>query len=328
MSPIESLKSCSAYRSRPCPSCGGRVLTTENVRSDPCLEDTSFDELLRQWNTDIFTYKGFFSYVRCRNCKLLYCPVYPDDAQLARLYGSMKPNMSELPDQCCRKTQAGYLLAALRHGHASGGYLEIGPDRGFLASEAAERSGFDRFWFIEPNVVVHDSLRSVVAPKPCDISVDPNYFAHIPDGCCTLAFMVHVLDHLTSPLHHLSEILRCLKPGGLLSIVVHNERSLLARAFGANHPIFCPYHPQLFNQKTLAALLERAGFNVLEVTRTRNHYPLGYLARNAAFRVGLGGTWIPQLRSLALPLPLGNIQVTARKGPLTVGVRPSVSSRE
>lgn len=308
-----ALASRPEYRSRACPACGAAPCMADAVRSMPPAEEASFDQLLRAWDTDIFTHKGFFSYGRCSGCGLLYCPVYPDDGQLARLYGSMKPNMSELPEESFRRTQAGYLRTALRHRPPFGDVIEIGPDRGFLAAEAARRDEFGRFWFIEPNVIVHDALRAAVAPKACDITVDLNRFDHIPDGCGALAFMVHVLDHLTDPLHHLTELHRCLAPGGVISIVVHNERSLLARAFGSRHPIYCPYHPQLFNPQTLSAMLERAGFRVLEVARTVNHYPVGYLAKNAAFRAGLSCRWVPELRWAMTPLPLGNIQATARR---------------
>ena len=302
-----------AYAHRCCPHCGSDRRDQQSVHSDPPAEQLPFARVLEQWDTDIFNVKSYFSYFRCGDCGLLYCPEYPDDRQLEQLYGSMKPNMAELPEASFRRTQQGYLGAVLRHRPPSGDVIEVGPDRGFLAAAAAKRPECGRFWFIEPNVTVHEDLRMSVTPKPCDISTDLNHFGHIPEGVAAMAFMVHVLDHLADPMRHLVELRRCLKPGGLLSVVVHNERSLLARVFGRRHPIYCPYHPQLFNPATLSALLERAGFEVLEVSRTFNHYPLGYLAQNAVFRAGLGRGWVPAMRWALMPLPLGNIQATARR---------------
>ena len=301
------------YSKRPCPHCQQSDAAAIVAQSFPRAEHQSFGELLRQWDTDIFTNKTFFTYSRCRSCGMVYCPEYPNDSQLARLYGSMKPNMAELPEECFRRTQNGYLATAMRYRPPAGDVIELGPDRGFLASATALRGHFSRFWFVEPNEAVHETVRKSVAPIPCDISTALNSFSHIPDAVGALAFMVHVLDHLTDPLHQLKQLFRCLKPGGLISIVVHNEQSLLAKLFGSRHPIYCPYHPQLFNPKTLAAMLATAGFDVLDINRTRNHYPLGYLARNAVFRAGLGGAWVPELRWAIVPLPLGNIQAIARK---------------
>lgn len=303
------------YGPRHCPTCLASEPGSYSVRSTPAAEDLDFAELLRMWNTDIFTKKGYFSYFRCSGCGLLYCPEYPDATQLARLYGAMSPNMQELPMVSLQRTQSSYLRTALRHLPPEGDIIEIGPDRGILAREMANRPElkFERFWFIEPNASVHEPLRAAAAPKPAQILSDLNEYESIPSATAAMAFMVHVLDHLTDPLHHLRQLHRCLKAGGLLNIVVHNERSVLAKVFGPNHPIYCPYHPQLYNATTLADVVRRASFTVLEVVPTRNYYPINYLLKNALFRAGLGLHNLPMMSWLILPMPLGNIQLVARK---------------
>ena len=306
----------SAYTHRACPACGASSLSTDVVRSPAQAEYIRFEELLNLWDTDIFTPKGYFTYHRCAECGLLYAPVYPSDAQLGILYGAMSPNMSELPLDSMRSTQRGYFRTALSHTPPSGGaILEIGPDQGILAAQMAQSSHLSpsHFWFIEPNLAVHDPLRAAVSPVPSTVLSDLNDFTPIPSGTASLAFMIHVLDHLTNPIHHLEELFRCLQPGGILSIVVHNERSLLAKFFGPNHPIYCPYHPQLFNPATLSAIVSKAGFQVLSVTPTTNHYPLTYLLKNALFRLFGTNLPVPSLSWLQFPVPLGNIQITARK---------------
>lgn len=301
------------YASRACPVCHATTLQPKVICSSPCAEDSQFELLRGQWNKDIFNHKSFFSYGRCSSCGLLYCPTYLNAQQLEQLYSAMEPNMAELPEACLRSTQRGYLKTALRHDSPHGNVIEVGPDRGFLAHEICSLPQFQKFWFVEPNISVHAQLRDSVHPKECEITTDLDRMDHIPDATAALAFMVHVLDHLAAPMHHLEEMYRCLKPGGILSIVVHNERSLLARIYGSRFPIFCPYHPQLFNPATLANALKRAGFRKCVVFRTVNYFPLGYLAKNAVFRAGLNGSWMPMLPATALPLPLGNIQAVATK---------------
>jgi hypothetical protein len=304
------------YAHRSCPACGATRLLPDTVQSIPRAESLPFDELLRLWDTDIFTAKGYFTYRRCADCGLLYAPVYPTDFQLGELYGSMSPNMSELPLGAMRSTQEGYLRTALAHKPPrQGAVIEIGPDQGILASQIGppHSLGPSEFWFIEPNTAVHGPLRNSVAPVHAHILTDLNDFSPIPSATASLAFMVHVLDHLTNPIHHLRELHRCLTDGGILSIVVHNERSLLAKCFGANHPIYCPYHPQLFNPATLSRIVSLAGFQVLSVKTTTNHYPLTYLLKNALFRLTGKAPHVQELPWLQLPVPLGNIQITARK---------------
>jgi SAM-dependent methyltransferase len=301
------------YALRTCPICQAAELRPRVICSSPRAEDSEFEILHEQWNKDIFNDKIFFSYGRCDSCGLLYCPTYLNEHQLKQLYGAMEPNMAELPEECLRSTQRAYLRTAVRYNPPHGNVIEVGPDRGILAHEICSLPQFQKFWFLEPNTFVHPQLRDSVHPKESEITADLNRMDHIPDATVSLAFMVHVLDHLANPMHHLKEMYRCLKPGGILSIVVHNERSLLARLFGARFPIFCPYHPQLFNPTTLGKALGHAGFRKCVISRTINYFPLGYLAKNAAFRAGLNGSWIPMLRGTAMPLPLGNIQAVATK---------------
>lgn len=312
----KSPTSCGEYGQRGCPACGSSSLSKEAVRSFSEAETLPFEELLRLWDTGVLTKKGYFTYRRCAGCGLLYAPVYPSDSQLGKLYGSMAPNMADLPPRSIRSTQKEYLRTTLSHAPPpDGDVVEVGPDQGILTAEIHRSTAFapKRFWFIEPNLAVHGHLHSAAAPVPTTILTDLNDFTPIPSQTASMAFMVHVLDHLTNPMHHLRELLRCLKPGGLLSIVVHNERSLLAKIFGSKHPIYCPYHPQLFNPVTLSGLVSKAGFKEISVTPTTNNYPLTYLLKNALFHFCGATPPIPEAAWLQLPIPLGNIQLVARK---------------
>ena len=124
--------------------------------------------------------------------------------------------------------------------------------------------------------------------------------------------MVHVLDHLVDPLRHLGDIHRCLRPGGLLSIVVHNEQSILARGLGKRNPIFSTFHPQLFNPGTLISMVEKAGFEVIGIRRTCNYYPVMFAANVLLHKFGFKRLRLPELSWLRMPLPLGNMQLVAR----------------
>lgn len=297
-----------AFLQRACPLCGSNAATAE-VRSRQRAEDMTLDALRPFWS-GLFKEKRFFSYHRCAACGLLYAPVFFDGPQLADLYSSMAPNMDLVASEALAATQRGYFDAAAATAPLDGGYLEIGPDIGYIVAEAARRGSFDHFWLFEPNRAIHDQLRAAAGTAPATILPDMDDLSAVPDGSVGLAVMVHVLDHLLDPLATLAQIRTKLRPGGTLMIVTHDEHSLLRRLMGVRWPPFCLQHPELYNPATMWNLLTRAGYGAVVVERSRNHFPIDFLARQAAWTVGVKLDRVP-LPSVSLGLRLGNILTLA-----------------
>lgn len=298
---------------RDCPLCGASASRAE-MRSAPPAETRSFAALRPFW-AGLFREKVFFSYHRCADCGLLYNPVYFHEHQLAALYADMAPNMDLVSDGAIAATQAGYFRRAMAEGAPAGGYLEIGPDVGHIAGHAARSGRFDRFWLFEPNLAVHDTLRAVARGKPATVLADMTDLSPVPDRSVGMAVMVHVLDHLLDPVAMLRQILAKLRPGGTLMIVTHDERSWLRKVTGVRWPPFCLQHPELYNPATMRKLLAHAGYRDVIVERSRNVFPLDFLAKQAAWAVGLRVTRMP-LPSLPIGVRLGNI-LTLAKAPAT-----------
>jgi SAM-dependent methyltransferase len=77
--------------------------------------------------------------------------------------------------------------------------------------------------------------------------------------------MWNVLEHLYDPAATLVEVRRILKPEGLLVIAVPNLASWDARVFGPAWVGYdVPRHLYTFSPETLGALLDRAGFQVVQ----------------------------------------------------------------
>jgi hypothetical protein len=298
----------SAYGTYRCPSCDRDSENASlSVRSQSTAEESSYDDLREHWR-GFFKEKAFFSYFRCAACGMLYSPAYFTPQQLDELYASMAPNMDAVNDDALERTQFGYFKELARVSDLKGGgFLEIGPDVGMFTQHCVRNGDFDRFWLCEPNVAVHDQLRRRLEGKTYSISTSLLDLAEIPEGSISVAAMIHVLDHILEPLAFLRTLRPKMADGGVLLIVTHNERSLMARTLKARWPAYCLQHPHLFNPQSIAGLLRSGGFDTTRVSRSVNHFPVTFLAKHLIYALKLGEPNLPAWPALQIPLKLGNM---------------------
>lgn len=101
--------------------------------------------------------------------------------------------------------------------------------------------------------------------------------AHLPADSVHAVTLWDVVEHLAQPLETLREAHRVLTPGGTLMLFTINQRSLINRvgdllyrasAGRWRKPLILLYdihHNFFFDPRTIAALLERAGFELVEI---------------------------------------------------------------
>ncbi len=293
------------FRRRECQMCGATA-AREEVHSRFRAEAMTVAALRPYWE-GLFREKPFFSYHRCATCGLLYAPYFFEADELASLYARMAPNMDVVSGDAIAATQRGYFAHAAARAELKGGYLEIGPDVGHIVGESARNGDFEHFWLFEPNRAIHRELLDAAAGRLATLLPDMEDLTAVPDASVGLAVMVHVLDHLLDPLAMLEQVRAKLRPGGTLMIVTHNERSLLRRVMGTRWPPFCLQHPLLYSPATIGSLLTRAGFGDIAVEASRNYFPLDFVARQAAWTIGMKPPrWLPLPRR-AIGLKLGNM---------------------
>jgi 2-polyprenyl-3-methyl-5-hydroxy-6-metoxy-1,4-benzoquinol methylase len=99
--------------------------------------------------------------------------------------------------------------------------------------------------------------------------------------------LVEVIEHLAQPMDALRAVHRLLRPAGLLLVTTPNFDSLFRRLFGARWWVVnCEdEHIVLFNARTLAAMLDRCGFDVVE-RRIRGLDLVGMMRELRAMRRG------------------------------------------
>ncbi|MHB1190363.1 MAG: class I SAM-dependent methyltransferase, partial [Armatimonadota bacterium] len=83
--------------------------------------------------------------------------------------------------------------------------------------------------------------------------------------------MWHVVEHFEDPVASLAKVREWLAPGGLLVIECPNSGSFDAERYDTEWAGWrIPYHLWHFTPKSLAAVLERAGYEVVRVQTTRS----------------------------------------------------------
>jgi len=301
---------------RICPTCASTELDSAwRIGSEPPGETMSFAELQDSWHGFFKNRKLFFTYRRCASCGLVYSPVYFTAEQLAELYRRMDDNTAGVSAGVLTKTQRGYfnLLRSLAAIPAGGGYLELGPDIGSFTREAMGAIDFAHYWMVEPNLEVHGALGELLRGREYSLLSDDSQLEEVPDKSISAVVAIHVIDHLRDPRARLEQLHRKLKHGGVIFLVLHNQQSIIARFFGRRWPPYCLQHPQIFAPSSVTDILERAGFQVVQVRATVNHFPIMYLLRHFLFGVGIGRVPLPELAWWTVGLKLQNIAVAGRK---------------
>lgn len=291
---------------RSCPCCNGKKFSKKTIHSPLDGATVNFNTLEKSWN-GFFKEKVIFSYARCLDCGLLYCPNFFTETALNKLYSQMLPNMEEVPISALVKTQYGYFKTLKKHSNLTGNMLEIGPDIGLFTQHCVNEGKFSKYWLFEPNVLVENHLRRVVNDKPSFIHNKMFDFKVIPDNSINTVVAIHVMDHLLDPVRLLKDLKKKLTKNSRLLIVTHDESSLIRRLFGWRWPAFCLQHPQIYNNKSLENLLQKSGFYLIEQRKTTNYFKISFLLKHFLWACGLKFKKVPDFFGWTVGLKLGNI---------------------
>ena len=297
------------FQHRDCPGCGESVSKPKVVmKSSPRAEDLTFVELKEYWRG--FRSKNiFFTYARCAQCGLVYCPTYFSGEQLNDLYSSMEDNTAGEKLDVLNDTQRSYVDILASKTEVSGDWLELGGDIGLLTKHLFDLPNVKNVSVIEPNIDVHPDLLKLIDGRGTTAA---NWSGLPTTERFNGIVGVHVLDHLLDLSSELDRIRTCLNSGGSAFFVTHDESSLLRKFLKAKWPPFCLQHPQLFSSKSIANVLEHKGFGSVNVTKTYNKFTLRHIAEVATNVMGFGSPIVKLIPPLAIRLKLGNIATLSR----------------
>jgi SAM-dependent methyltransferase len=207
---------------------------------------------------------------KCDNCGVQFMNPQYTDEYLEDYYSRYTKEEPEW-DEPLSYGHNFYLSLLEKYIPQKGAILDIGCGKGHLLQQAKKR-GWETFGFdVDCNSVEHFS-------KKFDIKMFCGDFTKINwDGKnFDLISMHHVFEHLKDPMAYLKIINSLLRQGGILFIVLPNIKSLSSRIkfrlekleirkkhvgkyFDTSHHLFY-YEP-----KTLKALLENQGYEILHV---------------------------------------------------------------
>jgi 2-polyprenyl-3-methyl-5-hydroxy-6-metoxy-1,4-benzoquinol methylase len=217
-------------------------------------------------HAELFVKRGY-PIVRCDECALVFSNPQVDESVVLDEYregGSndlwvdvlTSPRQLELD-----RAKFGEILEELEPYRGDGRLLDVGTSIGLFL-----RLALDRGWTGRGTEFGRRAL--AYARDELGLEVDDAPIEEI-DGEYDVVTVLSVLEHVNRPREFLGHVSRLLRPGGAAYFIVPNVDSLACRVLheraatfdGRNHLVY-------FSPRTLRALLEREGFDVVR-TRTR-----------------------------------------------------------
>ncbi len=152
--------------------------------------------------------------------------------------------------------------------------------------------------------------------------------ADLPDEFFDIAVLWDVVEHLYDPNQDIQTIFRKLKPGGFIFISTHDIDGLFARLTGAKYPMLMYQHFFHFSRRSLALMLQKAGFEVIKIKGFMKSWSLGYLYHlleklwpestpSRIMQMCMRPISLnPRLASIQAPIPIRNFFIMAARRPI------------
>jgi len=216
--------------------------------------------------------------VKCENCGLIYQNPRPNIDEMRVSYpDDYEPYLTESK----LNNHSWLMKKAIEYGlnkrsrfitsHKSSGRLsDVGCATGLFLNNMQQKKGWDLSG-VEINqyaaIIAHDKFG-------LDIFVGTLEEAAFPDDFFDAVTLWDVLEHLHNPSLSLQEIHRILKPGGILVFRVPNGKSWSEKIFGQYWAgLDSPRHLYVFDQFTLRRILDKVGFDTLQMSCRSGNYP-------------------------------------------------------
>jgi len=209
--------------------------------------------------------KAGFPHVKCNVCELVYVTPILNKKEYEKLWSaedSWETVLESEPQIKMQTLEAAYSLDIVNEylkNKKDISICDVGCGPGTLLAEAKKR-GY-KVLGIEPNKRCH----SLLSTKNIEYIGDFFPLKEEVRQKYDCVFLLNALEHLRGPKDAVLEAKKLLKPSGVIYISVPCIDALVNRVMHEKAGVFAGHsHIQFFSIKTLSALLEKTGFDVLE----------------------------------------------------------------
>jgi SAM-dependent methyltransferase len=222
----------------------------------------------------VWKQKGF-QIDRCEGCGVVFAAKPPSQAELNDLYKegqltgvpieSIGREVGPPPDWKQRE-QISILERLKGLGTGGGELLDVGAFDGMFMQNA-KRFGFE-VTGIEP---IREAYLHVSGTLGLPVVHGDLYSAALEAERFSAVSLLDVIEHISDPVAELREVLRVLKPGGILVMTTPNAAGLMQKIVGTKRKMFgqpwcpiddVPWHLWGFAPRTIRLCMEKAGFHV------------------------------------------------------------------
>lgn len=231
----------------PCPACGSWV----------------FEQAFEKYS---------LSYVTCSSCATMYVNPRPTPEILEAYYATSEnyaywnrfifPASEKTRRQRVFRPRAKRLAEICRrHSVRTGVLLEVGAGFGTFCEELQRLKLFDRIIAVEPTPDLAETCRG----RGLEVMEQPIEQISLEPGSIDVIASFEVIEHLFSPHDFLQFCARLLPAGGLLVLTCPNVMGFDVRVLQASSSTIDTEHLNYFHPASLSQLLERCGFETIEV---------------------------------------------------------------
>src|SRR5471032_1090746 len=223
-----------------------------------------------------------YAVVRCAGCGLALTNPQPSDAELGEIYGpnyvlvENDPAGEAMVLRSKRATADHYLdLLAAAGVPARGQLLEIGCGAGNFLVRAADR-GFD-VTGLEYSPYAAERARKNLDGRGRVLVGEVTALAD-QSNAYDVCVLCDVIEHVRHPDEFVRDILRLLRPGGVLLVVTPSLDSWSARALGSRWMEYKAEHLYYYTRATITRQLQNAGYANVTLRRGTKELSLDYVA--------------------------------------------------